>query len=104
ETRTASAPEIIARIEPKLERVEGIRLYLQAVQDLTIDSRVARTQYQYTLEDADAAELATWAPKLLAELRKESSLKDVASDQESAGLQVSLTIDRDTASRLGISS
>jgi multidrug efflux pump len=103
EVRTASAPEIMARLGPKLERVEGIRLYLQAVQDLTIDSRVARTQYQYTLEDADTTELATWAPRLLAELRKESSLKDVASDQESAGLQVSLTIDRDTASRLGIS-
>jgi multidrug efflux pump len=104
EKRSASAPEIMARLEPKLERVEGIRLYLQAVQDLTIDSRVGRTQYQYTLEDADPVELATWAPRLLAELRKEPVLKDVATDQESAGLQVSLSIDRDTASRLGISS
>ncbi len=104
ETRSASAPEIMARLEPKLERVEGIRLYLQAVQDLTIDSRVGRTQYQYTLEDADPTELATWSEKLLAELRKEHILKDVATDQESAGLQVSLDIDRDTASRLGISS
>jgi multidrug efflux pump len=104
EKRGATAPEIMARLEPKLDRVEGIRLYLQAVQDLTIDSRVGRTQYQYTLEDADPVELATWAPRLLAELRKEHVLKDVATDQESAGLQVSLTIDRDTASRLGISS
>ncbi len=102
--RRASAPEIMARLEPKLERVEGIRVYLQAVQDLTIDSRVGRTQYQYTLEDADPTELATWSDKLLTELRKEHVLKDVATDQESAGLQVSLDIDRDTASRLGISS
>ena len=104
EKRSSSASEIMARLEPQLERVEGVRLYLQAVQDLTIDSRVGRTQYQYTLEDADPTELATWAPKLLAELRKEHVLKDVATDQENAGLQVSLTIDRDTASRLGISS
>jgi multidrug efflux pump len=78
-------------------------VYLQSVQDLQIDSRVSRTQYQYTLEDADPNELALWAPKLVAELRKERILKDVASDQETAGLQVALTIDRDTASRLGIS-
>ncbi len=104
ESRSASASEIMARLEPKLEQVEGIRVYLQAVQDLTIDSRVGRTQYQYTLEDADPGELATWSSKLLVELRKERILKDVATDQESAGLQVSLTIDRDTASRLGISS
>jgi len=103
EKRSSSASEIMARLEPQLERVEGVRLYLQAVQDLTIDSRVGRTQYQYTLEDADPTELATWAPKLLAELRKEHVLKDVATDQENAGLQVALTIDRDTASRLGIS-
>jgi multidrug efflux pump len=103
EDRGASAEEIIARLSPKLAAVEGIQLYLQPVQDLTIDSRVSRTQYQYTLEDADPTELATWAPKLVNELRKEKILRDVASDQESAGLQVSLTIDRDTASRLGIS-
>jgi multidrug efflux pump len=103
ERRRASASEIIARLQPKLQKVEGIQLYLQAVQDLTVDSRLSRTQYQYTLEDADPGELATWAPKLLAELSKEHILRDVTSDQESAGLQVSLAIDRDTASRLGIS-
>ncbi|HEY8091033.1 MAG TPA: efflux RND transporter permease subunit, partial [Polyangiaceae bacterium] len=101
--RTSSADEIVARLKPELDKIDGIQVYLQSVQDLQIDSRVSRTQYQYTLEDADADELTTWAPKLLAELRKERILKDVTSDQESAGLQVSLDIDRDTASRLGIS-
>ncbi len=101
--RSASAEEIIARLEPKIAKVDGISLYLQSVQDLQIDSRVARTQYQYSLEDADPKELATWAPRLVEELRKEHGLKDVASDQETEGLQVSLTIDRDTASRLAIS-
>jgi multidrug efflux pump len=101
--RSASADEIIARLGPKLAKVDGIQVYFQSVQDLQIDSRVGRTQFQYTLEDADPSELAAWAPKLVTELRKESVLRDVASDQESSGLQVSLTIDRDTASRLGIS-
>jgi multidrug efflux pump len=101
--RTSSAAEIIARLQPKVAGVDGIRLFLQSVQDLQIDSRISRTQYQYTLEDADPSELATWAPRLLAELRNERTLRDVASDEETAGLQESLTIDRDTASRLGIS-
>jgi multidrug efflux pump len=101
--RRASATEIIARLKPKVDLVHGIEVYLQPVQDLTIDSRVSRAQFQYTLSDADPDKLASWAAKLLAELRKEPGLKDVASDEESAGLQVSLTIDRDTASRLGIS-
>jgi multidrug efflux pump len=101
--RTASAEGVIARLQPRVAAVEGFELYLQAVQDLQIDSRVARTQYQYTLEAADPAELAQWAPRLLNEMRKIPFLKDAASDQETAGLQVSLTIDRDTASRLGVS-
>ncbi len=101
--RAASASEIIARLQPKLAAVSGIEVYLQPVQDLQIDTRVARTQFQYTLEDADLAELTEWAPRLVEELRKSPVLRDVASDQETAGLQVSLTIDRDTASRLGIS-
>jgi multidrug efflux pump len=101
--RSASAEQVIARLQPRLAQVDGIELYLQGVQDLQIDSRIARTQYQYTLEDADAAELAAWAPRLVAELRKEHHIRDVASDQETSGLQVSLTIDRDTASRLGLS-
>jgi multidrug efflux pump len=101
--RSASADQIIARLQPKIAQVDGISLYLQSVQDLQIDSRLSRTQYQYSLEDADSEELATWAPKLVDELRSERGMKDVASDQETSGLQVSLTIDRDTASRLAIS-
>ncbi len=103
DNRKSSASEIIARLQPKLAAVDGIDVYLQAVQDLQIDSRLSRTQYQYTLQDADPVELAAWAPRLLGEMQKERILKDVTSDQETAGLQVSLTIDRDTASRLGIS-
>jgi len=101
--RESTADEIIQRLGPKLAAVDGIEAYLQSVQDLQIDSRIGRTQFQYTLEDADPSELAAWAPRLVAELRHEHILKDVATDQETAGLQTSLTIDRDTASRLGIS-
>ena len=100
--RSSSAEQIMARLQPELAKVDGIQVFLQSVQDLQIDTRLSRTQYQYTLEDADAGELGTWAPKLVSELRKKHVLKDVTSDQESGGLQVSLTIDRDTASRLGI--
>ncbi len=101
--RQADASTIIARLEPKLRELDGISVYLQSVQDLQIDSRVSRTQFQFTLEDADPAELAEWAPKVAEEMKKLPQLDDVASDQETAGLQMSLTIDRDTASRLGIS-
>jgi len=101
--RESTADEIIQRLGPKLAAVDGIEAYLQSVQDLQIDSRIGRTQFQYTLEDADPSALAAWAPRLVAELRHEHILKDVATDQETAGLQTSLTIDRDTASRLGIS-
>ncbi|HEY2510792.1 MAG TPA: efflux RND transporter permease subunit, partial [Polyangiaceae bacterium] len=101
--RSSNASEIIARLQPELAKVEGLSTYLQSVQDLQIDSRVSRTQFQYTLEDADPAELAEWAPKVLERMRQIPELHDVASDQETAGLQMSLTIDRDTASRLGIS-
>ncbi|MGO8996170.1 MAG: multidrug efflux RND transporter permease subunit [Polyangiaceae bacterium] len=101
--RTSSANDIIARLEPKLRELDGLSVYLQSVQDLQIDSRVSRTQFQYTLEDADPAELGEWAPKVLDAMKKLPELSDVASDQETAGLQMSLTIDRDTASRLGIS-
>ena len=80
----------------------GVTTYLQAVQDLQIDTRISRTQYQYTLEDADPAELAAWAPQVLERLRQLPQLADVASDQQNGALQVTLVIDRDTASRLGI--
>jgi multidrug efflux pump subunit AcrB len=100
--RRASADEIIARLSPKVAAVSGISLFMQSVQDLQIDSRTSRTQYQYTLEDANADELRKWAPEMLAALAELPQLKDVASDQQSAGLTMSLTIDRDTASRLGV--
>jgi len=101
--RKSNADEIIARLTPKLAQVEGISVYLQSVQDLQIDSRTSRTQYQFTLEDADSDELAMWAPKMLEKLRTLPQLRDVASDQETGGLGMSVTIDRDTASRMGIS-
>ncbi|HWE22974.1 MAG TPA: multidrug efflux RND transporter permease subunit [Myxococcales bacterium] len=101
--RDADASEIIARLQPKLAEVPGISVYLQPVQDLQIETRTTRTQYQYTLEDADPAELADWAPRMLDRMRQLPQLADVASDEASDGLQLRLEIDRDTASRLGIS-
>ncbi|HWB87458.1 MAG TPA: efflux RND transporter permease subunit, partial [Bryobacteraceae bacterium] len=100
--RTARAPEIIQRLSQKLRAVDGITLYMQPVQDLTIEDRVSRTQYQYSLEDANADELAQWAPRLLAKLQSQPELRDVASDQQSGGLRAMLAIDRDTAARFGI--
>jgi multidrug efflux pump len=100
--RSAGAREIIARLERRIASVEGITAYLQPVQDLTIESRVSRTQYQYTLEDADPDELAAWAPRVLEKLRSLPELREVASDQQAGGLQVRITIDRDTAARMGI--
>src|SRR6185437_5642391 len=88
--RTASASEIIRRLTPELEGVSGITLYMQAVQDLTVEDRVSRTQYQYSLEEPDAKDLSQWASR------------DVASDQQDGGLQAHLVIDRNTASRFGI--
>jgi multidrug efflux pump len=100
--REASSPEIIGRIQGKLAGIAGIMVYLQPVQDLTIDARISRTQYQYTIEDPDPDELAVWAPKLLEAMRKRPELRDVASDQQGAGPELYLVSDRDTASRLGI--
>ncbi len=100
--RSAEAGEIIRRLQPKLAAVHGITLYLQAVQDLQLDNRIARTQYQYTLEDADPAELGEWAPRVLEKLRSLPELSDAASDRVTGGLQLALTIDRDSAGRLGI--
>jgi len=102
EERSARASDIIRRLQPKLAAVEGITLYMQPVQDLTIESRVTRTQYQYTLEDANASELSDWAPRLMAVLQKRAELRDVASDLQNGGLREMLAIDRDTASRFGI--
>jgi multidrug efflux pump len=102
EQRKASASEIIRRLGPKLEKVENIRLLMQPVQDITVDDRVSRTQYQYSLEDTDANELNSWAPKLVERLQSLPQLRDVASDQQTEGLETTLVIDRDTASRLGV--
>ncbi len=102
EHRSADALGIIRRLQPELARVAGITLYMQPSQDLTVENRLSRTQYQYSLEDADAAELAEWTPKLVAKLRAMPELADVATDQQTRGLQAAIAIDRDTASRLGI--
>ncbi len=100
--RTTTADDILNRLRPKLAKVEGVALYLQAVQDVRVGGRSTRTQYQYTLQDANLDELREWGPKILERLKKVPELKDVATDQQSAGLEVDLTIDRDSASRLGI--
>ena len=100
--RKETASQIIRDLQPELAKVDGITLYMQPVQDLTVEDRVSRTQFQYTMEDTDQQELNAWAPKLVDKLRTVQQLRDVASDQEDNGLQVELVIDRDTASRLGI--
>jgi multidrug efflux pump subunit AcrB len=100
--RKSTADEVIARLRPKLAKVEGIALYMQAVQDVRVGGRFTRTQYQYTLQAADLDVLKTWAPKVLKKLKTLPQLKDVASDQQTAGLELDLTIDRDTASRMGV--
>jgi len=100
--RSDTASDIIRRLQPQVANVRGITLYMQPVQDLTVEDRISRTQFQYSVEDADAQELAIWAPKLLAKLQTLPELQDVASDQQTNGLRVELVIDRDTASRLGI--
>ncbi|HVY98158.1 MAG TPA: efflux RND transporter permease subunit [Dongiaceae bacterium] len=100
--RTASADQVIARLRPQLARVKGIALFMQAAQDLNVGGRLSRTQYQYTLEDSDIDELNAWAPKILARLKTLPQLRDVASDQETGGGTLSLSIDRDQAARFGI--
>ncbi|MBV8900096.1 MAG: multidrug efflux RND transporter permease subunit [Verrucomicrobia bacterium] len=100
--RRSSADQIIGRLREATRNVEGISLFMQSVQDLQIDTRISRTQYQYVLEDTNAAELAEWTPKFLAELQKHPELSDVASDQQSNGLQQVIDIDRQKASRLGV--
>ncbi len=102
EERHISASDIIRRLQPRLADIPGITLFMQPVQDLTVETRVSRTQYQYSLEDPDADELNEWAPKLVNKLQALPQLRDVASDQQSEGLQARVVIDRDTASRLGI--
>jgi hydrophobe/amphiphile efflux-1 (HAE1) family protein len=101
--RKSSADEIIARLRAKTSKVTGVQLFFQNVQDVRIGGRMARTQYQYTLESANLADLETWGPRVFQALRKLPEVKDVATDQQTAGLQLNLEIDRDTAARHGIS-
>jgi multidrug efflux pump len=98
----AGVARIVERLRARLSEVPGLSVYLQPVQDLQIETRVSRTQYQYTLEHPDLEELGVWAPRVVEKLRSLPQLEDVASDQQAGGLQVKLTIDRDTAGRLGI--
>jgi multidrug efflux pump len=100
--RKVSVGEVIARLRPKLAQIEGVQIYLQPVQDLTVEDRVSRTQYQYTLEDANSSELTSWTKKLIEQLGTAPALGDIATDQQNNGLGAHLVIDRETASRLGI--
>lgn len=101
--RSDSAAQVIARLQPQLDTLVGIRLFMQPVQDLTIEDRVSRTQYQFSLSSPDADLLSTWSQKLVTALSNQPELTDVASDLQDKGLQVYLVIDRDAASRLGVS-
>ena len=100
--RGLDASAVIRRLQPEIEKLNGIALFMQPVQDLTVESRVSKTQYQYSLEDPDFKELNAWTPKLVDALNRLPELSDVSSDQQDQGQKVSLNIDRDTASRLGI--
>ncbi len=100
--RDARAVDIIRRLQTKLAHVEGIVLYMQPVQDLTIESRISRTQYQFTVESSNPDELSTWVPKLVERVRELPQVADVASDLMDKGLQAYVEIDRATASRLGV--
>ncbi|MEN4947423.1 MdtB/MuxB family multidrug efflux RND transporter permease subunit [Pseudomonas proteolytica] len=101
--RDLSAVEVIARLQPTLDKLVGIRLFMQPVQDLTIEDRVSRTQYQFSMSSPDADLLALWSGKLVQALSQYPELTDVASDLQDKGLQVYMVIDRDAASRLGVS-
>jgi multidrug efflux pump len=100
--RGISSSDVIRRLQPELAKVHDVQLFMQPVQDLSVEDRVSRTQFQYSLEDADPAELRRWAPKVVEALRERRELRDVGTDQQDAGLQASITIDRATASRLGL--
>ena len=101
--RGEDAQAVIARLQPKLDALPGILSFPVAVQDIQIGARISTTQYQYTLTDADAAQLALWAPQVLQRLRDMPGLRDVATDQREDGLRLSIQVDRDRAARLGIS-
>jgi HAE1 family hydrophobic/amphiphilic exporter-1 len=100
--RNVSAQQIIARLRPQLEKVEGARLFMQAAQDVRLGGRPTRTQFEFTLQDANLDELNEWAPKVLAKMKELPELRDVATDQQTQGTTLQLKINRDTASRYGI--
>jgi multidrug efflux pump len=100
--RKISAADLIRRLNSRVSQVEGIQLFMEPVQDITVDDRVSRTQYQYALEDPDAGELTDWTNRFIQRLKQLPELEDVATDQQPGGLALSLVIDRVTASRLGI--
>ena len=102
-SKRSGATKVIARLNKALAKVQGIELFMEPVQNITVDDRVSRTQYQYTLEDSDAVELATWTNRFVEQLKRLPQLTNVATDQQPGGLAVYLSIDRITASRLGIS-
>ncbi len=102
EDRDLDAFQVIARLRPKLAQIPGLRAYLQAAQDVTVGARFSRTQFQYTLQDANLDELNAWAPKILDKLKSLPELRDVATDQQNGGTTLTLKIDRDMASRYGI--
>jgi HAE1 family hydrophobic/amphiphilic exporter-1 len=102
EERDVDAFQVIARLRPQLAKVKGAKLYLQAAQDVTVGARAARSQFQYTVQDANLDELNLWSPRILDKLKSLPELRDVASDQQVAGTTLALTIDRDMASRFGI--
>ena len=100
--RSATADEIIARLRPQLGKVEGARLFLQSAQDVNVGGRTSRTQFQYTMQSSDLNELNEWAPKMLVKMQALPGLRDVASDQQTEGTTLTLTINRDQASRYGL--
>ena len=100
--RGISASDVIRRLQPEVAQVDGITLFLQPIQDLTVEDRISRTQFQYSLEDVDPKELAYWTPRVIEKLTALPELRDVASDRQDYGLLATLVIDRDTASRLGV--
>ncbi|RYE79913.1 MAG: acriflavine resistance protein B, partial [Myxococcales bacterium] len=101
--REVAADAVVARLRPQVAKLGGLNMFVQAAQDIRVGGRSARTQYQYTLQSSDLTELRTWAPRAFEAMRKLPTLKDVATDQQNAGLQLDVTIDRDRASSLNIS-
>ena len=99
EERDVSAQQFISRQRPKLEKVEGAKLFMQAAQDVRLGGRATRTQFEFTLQDANLAELDEWAPRILARMQSLPELRDVATDQQTEGTTLQLSIDRDMAAR-----